>query len=475
MHIQKTAASSYLRFTGLLLALAYLVWMNIRNQLPVDAGDGILHYSIAREAWNEPFYFLDHWGKPLFTLFSSAFAQFGFKAYVIFNLLVFAANCLLVFTLFRRLKVSTAYYLLFPLLLLCVPDYAYCVLGGMTEPLFGLLLTGLILLAFSEKWLLFATLASFAPFARSEGMLVIVLAVVLLLLVRQWKALPLLLTGFLIYALAGWMLLDSPWWYFVNDPYPEKSIYGTGPWYYYLSTWKNHFGLITLALLPFGMFGCIVLWKKQLVPNFMFILLFGCAIYGGIVAIHSYFWAFGLKGSAGLTRIATLGLPVILLFIILGCDFVSRELTKIPHFIAGLTVSLLIIKEIGELPYPLKANPLEKMLIDAADYAHAKYPGKRIYYFHPLIPWRLNAGIKDMNSNLEQRYFNRLPHAVLEMQPGGILIRDPQFGPVEQGLPLDFVDSFKLKLLPVKVFRTKEPYSVYTGEKVEVVVYQVQP
>jgi hypothetical protein len=341
--------------------------------------------------------------------------------------------------------------------------------------LFGLLLTAGICFAFKQKWILFALVVSFTPFARSEGMLAVVAAVGLLIVVRQWKALPFLFVGFLVYAVAGWLLLDSPWWYFENDPYPKGSIYGTGPWWWYLSTWKNHLGLITLALLPFGIFGCIVLWKKQLIPHFVAIFLFGTGIYLGIVVIHSYFWAFGLKGSAGLTRIATLGLPVLLTFIVIGCHFVTKQLNTIPHVVAGLGVGLLIVKEISELPYPLKANPLEQLLIDAADYAHANYPRKRIYYFHPLIPWRLNAGIKDTESNLEQRYFNRQPNMVLEMQPGGILIRDPHYGPVEQGLPLDFVDSFKQKLIPVKVYRTKEPYSVYTGEKIEVVVYKVAP
>lgn len=471
----KSFPTLLLKSSGLIFGLIYLFRMDLLNQLPVDSGDGILHYSIAQQSWNESFYFLDHWGKPLYTLFASGFAQIGFKWYIGFNLLVFALTSLIAFALFHRLKVAVFYYLLFPILLLCVPDYTYCVLAGMTEPFFGLLLTLAIYLAVCQHWRLFALVISFTPFARSEGMLVVAAALVLLLLVRQWKTIPVLLTGFVLYGLIGLWLIDSFWWYFENNPYPEKSIYGSGPWYHYLATWKNHFGLITLCLLPFGLFGCLVLRKKQLIPHFTWIFLFAVGVYLGIVVVHSYLWAFGLRGAAGLTRMASLGLPVVLLFILIGCHFVTRELNTIPHIVAGLVVSLLVVKEFRELPYPLKANAFEKLLIQSADYAQAHYPGKRIYYFHPLIPWRLNVGIKDTHSRLEQRYFNRIPSAVTDMQGGAILIRDPQFGPVEQGLPLDFVDSFPNKMIPVKVFRTTEPYSVYTGEKVEVILYEIAP
>lgn len=493
--MQKTKTTALiLRYSGLFAALAYLIWKNLRNQVPVDAGDGLLHYAIARQSWNEAFYFLDHWGKPLFTLLASGFAQLGFKAYVVFDIVIFGLTSLTAFALFRRFNVATAYYVLFPLLLLAVPDYAYCVLGGMTEPLFGLLLMLAIYAAVCQRWMWFALIVSFTPFARSEGMLVVVLAFVLLLVIgfRNWtaasntsldggsllksfKPIALLPVGFLVYGLIGWMLIGSFWWYFENSPYPEKSIYGSGPWYHYLDTWKNHFGLITLLLFPFGIFGCIVLWKKHLVPHVIWIALFALAVYLGIVAVHSYFWAFGLKGAAGLTRLAILGLPPVLLFILVGCHYVTSQLNAIPHIVAGLGLTVLIAKEIKELPYPIHANPFERVLIESADYANAHYPGKKIYYFHPLIPWRLNVGVKDTDTHLEQRFFHQShPETMTELEPGSVLLRDPQFGPVEQGLTFELIDRYPGKLVKKKVFHVTEPYSVYTGEEPEIILYEVK-
>lgn len=471
----KTTASILFKYAGLIGALVYLIAMNLLNQLPLDVGDGIVHYSIAKASWSEPTFFLDHWGKPLFTLLSSGFAQISFKWHIGFNILVYALTCLAAFRLFKQLEVAKAYYFFFPLLLICVPDYVNCLLAGMTETLFGLLLMCSILLAFQQRWMLFALVVSLAPFARSEGMLVVVAALFLLLVARQWKSIPLLLSGFVVYSLVGLVLIDSFWWYFENNPYPEKSIYGSGPWFHYLDTWKNHFGLISMCLLPIGLFGSLVLWKKKLVPNFGWIFLFGMGIWLGIIVIHSYFWAYGLRGSAGLTRIATLGLPAVLVLIHIGCHFVTKELNTIPHVVGGLIITLFCVKEIRELPYPLHANVFEEVLLETADYIGEKYPEGDIHYYHPLIAWRLNVGIKDNPSRFKQTCFSNDPEVIDQLKPGTIIVREPQFGPVEHGLNQPTMKALGNKLIRVKTFKATKPYEVYTGEPVEVVIYRVAP
>lgn len=469
------AVSLFFRYAGLLAGLAYLLWMNACNEIPVDAGDGVVHYSIAKQAWAEPVYFLDHWGKPLFTLLSSGFAQLSFQWYVDCNVLIFALTCLAAFGILRHFKAGWFYFFLFPLLLICVPDYAAGVLAGMTEPLFGLLLTVSVLLALKQRWMLFAIVVSLLPFARSEGMLAVLLAGALLLIARQWKALPLLAAGFCVYALAGWYLLDDALWYFHNDPYGGQAtgVYGYGKWWSYLASWKLHFGLITLVLLPVGAFGWLVVWKKRLTPHFLWILLFVLALYAGIFAVHSYLWMFGLKGAAGLTRLLTMSLPAVTILILVGCHAVTRELNAIPHILGGLVLVLLIGSRLRQLPYPLKADPLQQALIDATDYVRKHHPDKRIYYFHPIIPWHLNIGMKEAHPLLEQRFF-AVPEMVTGMQPGSFVIRDPQFGPMEQGLTLDLIGRFPEKMVLVKTFRAKGAYSVSSGEPPVVLIYEVR-
>ncbi|MBI3238112.1 MAG: AMP-binding protein, partial [Flavobacteriia bacterium] len=229
-----------------------------------------------------------------------------------------------------------------------------------------------------------------------------------------------------------------------------------------------------LGLFPIGMFGLLVLRAKKLVPNFIWIVLFGLGIWLGIIVIHSYFWAYGLRSSLGLTRVATLGLPVALVFILIGCHFVTKELNTIPHLIGGLLITLLCVKEIRELPYPLHANAFEEILLQSADYIGEKYPKGDIYYYHPLIAWRLNVGIKDNPSRFKQMSF-RNASVVEQLKPGTIIVRDPQFGPVEHGLKLLTMDTLSKKLIRVKAFKATKPYVVYTGEPVEVVIYRVAP
>ena len=51
----------------------------------LEGGDSIQHYQIARYSWSDPELLLHHWGKPLFTLFASPFAQLGHWGMSLFN------------------------------------------------------------------------------------------------------------------------------------------------------------------------------------------------------------------------------------------------------------------------------------------------------------------------------------------------------------------------------------------------------
>ena len=461
-----------MKLATLLIGVAYLLVMNWKNPIPVDAGDGIQHFAIAQYSWADPTFLLHHWGKPLFTLLASPFAQISFKWYIVFNILVYAATCMVAFKLFDFLKAAIGYYLLFPLLLLCVPDYTYCVLGGMTETLFGLLMVALLYFGFRRKWYWFAIIASFTLFSRSEGMLVVVLALPVLLYNRQWKAIPFLGLGFVLYAIAGWFAFGSFWWYIEMNPYQGDSVYGSGPWWHYLKYWDIHAGILTLLLVPFGLFGLMVFLKRRVIPRSSAIVLFGFAIYIGIICIHSYLWAYGLRGSLGLTRIATLGLPGALLLILAGSEFLTRELHILPKAFAMLLLTGGIVKEMCELPYPLVPHPLEEILIQSADYVETNFPKNEVYYFHPLIAWQMGVRIKDPKSRIKERFFAQNPANIDDLKDGTIIIRDPAFGPKEQGLPFDFIAQHpEMKL--VKLITTNKPYSVYTNEPIEIRIYKI--
>lgn len=169
------------------------------SEVPMDSGDGLAHFFISQHVWQNPQELLNHWGKPLFTLLSAPWAYFGFKTYIIFNVLVYAASTLMGYFIFERLNINSLLVLLFPIALLTSLDYTNNILGGMTEVLFGflVLLSGWFLI--QKRWVWFALVISFMPFSRSEGQLLIPIAVLILVYFKQWKVLPFILSAFIIY------------------------------------------------------------------------------------------------------------------------------------------------------------------------------------------------------------------------------------------------------------------------------------
>src|SRR5580700_943620 len=70
-----------------------------RSPATYDTGDGIRHYIISRYSWNHSYLFLDHWGKPFFTLVSSPFSRFGLLGINAFNLVCFILSSVLCYSL----------------------------------------------------------------------------------------------------------------------------------------------------------------------------------------------------------------------------------------------------------------------------------------------------------------------------------------------------------------------------------------
>ncbi|NNK80780.1 MAG: hypothetical protein HKO93_04710, partial [Flavobacteriales bacterium] len=75
----------------------------------LDTGDGIAHYQIARFSWSHPELFLHHWGKPLFTLLSSPFAQIGFNGMITFNLICAALTGYYLLKLSKSFSIERAW------------------------------------------------------------------------------------------------------------------------------------------------------------------------------------------------------------------------------------------------------------------------------------------------------------------------------------------------------------------------------
>lgn len=464
---------TFLPYLSLAGAITYLIIQIVLGSAPIDDGDGLQHFAIAKASFQDPANLLDHWGKPFFTLLSSPFAQFGFKAFTLFNVLVFLITQLLAFQLFKAQKTSISWMVFVPWLFVIIPDYTYCIIGGLTEPLFGLLLTLMLWSALNKKWFVFAMVASFAPFARSEGMLVVASAICLLLWLKEWKFIPFVFVGFLVYMLFGWIVLNDAIWYFHNDPYPAVSPYGHGKWSDYLLNYKTYFGIINLLLLPFMVFGLLV-WRQHDKRFRTPIIVLFTVLFFGIIAVHSYYWTFGLKGSAGLTRVAIQGLPAFLILAYIGIGAVLKELHVLVHAFVTMVMVLIVVEETSELSLPNKANPFQQTCSDVSNYLSRQNINGKVYYFHPLIMHYLGYGTKDEHPTYKQK-FQILGHIKDDLlRPGDIIVRDSKFGAVEFGMPLSEIKNYP-QLVPIQHFFSAESFLEINGEQKGVTIYEVIP
>ena len=88
------------------LLLAFLITFIILAFLSegsVGGADDIAHYKFSRFAFKYPEFFLDPWGKPLFTILMAPFAQFGMMGVRAFNILLGLGAALLTYLTAKKL------------------------------------------------------------------------------------------------------------------------------------------------------------------------------------------------------------------------------------------------------------------------------------------------------------------------------------------------------------------------------------
>ncbi|MDB0011200.1 hypothetical protein N9E20_00160 [Crocinitomicaceae bacterium] len=469
-----------LNWITLTFSFIWLVVIHFLNEIPLDVGDGIMHLNISQASWSDTELFIHHWGKPLFILLSSTFAQFGMDGMVFFNIIVFVLTVILGWKILSYFSISILFQSAFPLILISVFDYTNSVLAGLTEPIFSLFIMLSLWLMISKKWIWFAIIVSLTPFLRSEGQLVIVLGFCTLLLVKEFKSIPFLALGFVLYGILGKYLIDDFWWYFTNNPYEmDNGIYGHGNWYDYLASFKQYIGNVGLILMITGCVSIFSLVKKkewmrlQLLP-----LLYVSGIFFGIIFIHSYFWANGLSGSLGLTRIATQGMPP---FILLAIYYTSKVellpmINKLRNLFFLLLIILIPISLLRSSHFPSKAKGLEKEVINAANFLKSQnLKGKKMFFHHPLFAYEMGGNSFIANQPLIIYYCNGLDIDLgASIKPGDFIIRDSHFGPQEARMKLEEFENSK-HLIKVKTFisnlQVEDPYNEVEG----VTVYQYAP
>ncbi len=465
---------------SLLFCIAWLFVINYLNVGPVDAGDGVLHFNISQASWSNPIMFLEHWGKPIFILLSSPFAQFGLNGVITFNIILFGITVLFAWKILKHFSIPFGIQCLFPFLLITLFDYSSTILAGLTEPLFSLFFMIATWLIIKKKWGWFTLIVSFLPFMRSEGQLPILLAFLILLYLKQYKYIPLLFFGFLLYGIIGIFAFEDFWWYFNRSPYSmNNNIYGHGSWDYYFISYQKYLGNIALLIFIFALFRIIYLLKVKKWDELQFPwLFFTYGTFLGIIILHSYFWTFGLNGSCGLTRIATQAMPS---FVLINLYYLGRvNYLPVTKNIFKVLIFLLIVIKIKESfhpkYFPVKPNGLDLEIINAANYLLPMKAKKvKFLFYHPLFVFQMKENPMMKNQQCVIHYnLNLKSDLGVSIKPGDYLIRDSHFGPKEMRLPLSQLEECP-EMVKIKEFISTEQFDDKHNEVEGVVIYQYQP
>lgn len=470
--LQTRSPFKYLPGLTLLVGAALSIFILVSYRGTYDSGDSVGHYLIAHFSFKHPELFLDHWGKPFFTLLASIPAQWGFFGMKVFNMLAILAAALSTAAIAKRLTPQVAPFA--TLFVFAAPQIFAAQFSGLTEPLFAAVLGISLLLTLKEKYLPAFLLMSFLPFVRSEGFLL--LPVMALFALEKWftarrqvgsssplrnfsfprllMLMSLLAAGTVLYSLIGAYFKGDLLWVFSQNPYQSHlDNYGIGNWTHFTKGYIFILGVPLYGLWILGMVAALFASLQYISPErtlpHPFKILVGKSAEWRLVnglflayfGAHTVFWATGMAHSMGLLRVLIALAPVGALLCLRGFQALSAPLRRWPvvwiAFCAALGLYILV--------FPFTANPAglkwrdfnltedQKMLREMWSDHYALFPLENglVYSSHPYAPIVFLGDpyedVKDLSGV-----------AVEELPENTLIVWDSWFALVESGFPEEY-------------------------------------
>ena len=443
--------------------------------------DSVTHYQMARYAFNHPEYFLNHWGKPLFTILSSPLAQFGYTGSVAFNLICGLLTAWFAYLIAKRMEYRHAWVAV--VFTIFTPVYMFIMFSSLTEILFSLVLISAIYLFISKRFIGSAIVISLIPFARTEGMMFVVLFIPALLRMKQYESLPFLLTGFIAFSIAGWPQYHDFLWFFTKMPYSSSGseLYGSGSFWYYFSKLNDILNYPLLILSITGLIYILANLRKGLknLHDIKYVTLYFLIIpsFFGFILAQSFLWWQGLMGVLASTRFMACVLPLSALIALTGFEWLmgKAKVNKVIYLLSGIFIlSMVVYQPFKHKILPTKTAMNFAIMENLAGWLkNSPYSNHRAIYTDPMFPHYMNIDPFDQKKCFKiYNYQNSNPASFLK--PGELLIWDAQFAGFEGRLPFDsLIMNDDLKLL--NVFTPNEAFTIIGGEKYKVAVFIKEP
>jgi hypothetical protein len=432
--------------------------------------DSITHYQISRFSWDHPGLLMDQWGKPIFTILFSPIAQLGFFAVNLANLALIFWGGWLAYKIAIALQVKRPHWV--TLIYFFTPILLGNSKSGLTEPICSIFLILFLYYATKEKWNLGAFILGFMPFARSEGFVMVLLAIIFFALSKRWRSIPYLLVGTLIFNTIGFFVTGKALWIFDNNPYINTGIkvYGSGSFFHFFILAVPMFGIPFLVVL-YQSFKEIH-WVKQIFSTdrwslhqqISFWLLLGS--FWGYFMAHTVLWSLGMWASLGLIRVMMVITVPFALLAVMGWEKLennfafyqkanTRKIFITLVIIAPFVMRLFSFQEIRVFPQMGSEEKVNRKLYDRLITTY-EMEGKKTFSAHPYINLLLDIDPFDKQIN------DRL-HRWKEAQPGDLVIWDGHFGPNEEQVFKEDIEkdsTFQLVMIvdPDKPFLTLNKY-----------------
>ncbi len=469
---KNTLVISMLLMLGVLFGV-----LSFLSQASYGGADDLHHYRLSRYAFSNPQFFFDHWGKPVFTTLSSVFSQFGYNGAKLYNVFVALLTALFAWLLAKNRGLKND-WMIIPFVIFA-PVFASLIPSAMTEITGAMILILATYLFFKDDYKPAAIVVSFLPFARTEGMLIIPLFVLMLMLRKQWKVIPWVFTGFLFYSIVGGVFYGDFLWVINKMPYSSASaeIYGSGDLFYYMKSTKTIWGIPLSILFVVGtVIHLFSLLKTKLslkgkdVDEFVLLLLPVLVI----VVFHSLAWFLG-TGALALDRFMVLTIPSFVLFSLKGFNFLEEKLSfnrNTIRLVLKIVVLAMVVRTAFSIyRFPVPIGQKEAVLKEALAYlAENQLDQNIIHYYDPHVFFFLGINPQD-----NTRVFESIPSVSNPgegMAPGSILVWDAHFSANEGRLPLQRVlESDKLEL--IKAFRPEHPFKVLGDNYYAVYLFRV--
>ncbi len=477
----KGILKSEIFYLGVLTAFLLIIFIYYAVVSPGCEGgmDSYNHYLIARYSWKYPHLFLDQWGKPLYNILASPFANIGFIGVEIFNIFLWLGSAWLTWATVKKLSLSYAWL---GFLLVLLPQISIeNAISGLTEFLNEFLLILFLFLMASKRWNLAAAICGLLPFARSEGFVIMaVTGFYLIIIEKQYKSLLWFVAGPVIFNTFGWIVEGDPLWIITNNPYIKAQVKGlnlcgSGSLFHYVKLSRFVFSLAGSGLVIIGTLSALfyvikTFGQKVFEIKFLFWLVGG--IFWLYFGVHSFIWWKGMMGSCGYTRVMIVITPLMALLGTYALNILILNFTKFKNYILTIVTVLLLVSASHSFQYikrsfPLQISEEQKVFVEVANWLKTiEYKDGMTYHLYAYLSVLANINPYDKD------HFTDLWSFDFEYSPiGSIIIWDGHFGPNECQIPLK-----KLKGNPnfilLKSFIPNPPFTTLNNYPFEVFVFK---